>query len=273
IKALVFLTIMMTVFVQGLSARWVAKWLQITSSEVTGAVIVGCNSLGRTIARLFQEQEESVVLIDTDPEACQKAEEDGLKVFQSSGLDPDALEEAGIESMGTFIALTSNGDVNLVLAQRAAEEFKPPRVLAVFPRTGESANKANKTNKIKVGQAFIPQFPVKTWNKYINEGQVKLGRTNFKEAGFSFQQAHFQALVRSGEVLPLLFRRRGVLQVVKASEEWQVGDEIIYLLHDPRPKLLKRLSGGTQSSRLALEKLPEVEEIPLASASESSGKT
>ncbi|MGB7518020.1 MAG: cation:proton antiporter, partial [Spirulinaceae cyanobacterium] len=267
IKALVFLTITMTVFVQGLSARWVANWLQINSSEATGAVIVGCNALGRMIGRLFQEQGESVVLIDTDPEACQKAEAENLTVFQSSGLDPDALEEAGIESMGTFLAVTSNGEVNMVLAQRASEEFQPPRVLAVFPHNPEANNPGNKTKKTKINQAFIAQLPIKTWNQYLNNGQVKLGKTVFKEQGFAFQQAHFKALIRSGELLPLLLKRERKLQVVTASEEWQAGDEIIYLLHDPRPKLLKRLSGGTQSSRLALEKLSEVEEVPIASIS------
>jgi NhaP-type Na+/H+ or K+/H+ antiporter len=135
IKALVFLTIMLTVFLQGLTARWVAKWLQINRhDEATGAVIIGCNPLSRLIARLFQERGESVVLIDTDPEACEKAEQENLRVFQSSGLDIEVLEEAGLDSMGTFLAMTSNGEVNSVLAQRAAEEFKPPRVLAVFPR-------------------------------------------------------------------------------------------------------------------------------------------
>jgi NhaP-type Na+/H+ or K+/H+ antiporter len=261
IKALVFLTIMMTVFIQGLTARFVANWLQITSSEATGAVIVGCNPLGRLVGRLVQEQEESVVMIDTDPEACQKAEAEGLQVFQSSGLDPDALEEAGIESIGTFLASTSNGEVNLVLAQRVVEEFSPPNVLAVFPRSSET--KAP-TSKGKVSQAFVSQLPIKTWNQYIQEGQVKLGKTVLKEEGISFQQAHLQALVRSGELLPLLFKRGERLQVVKAGQEWAAGDVIIYLLHDPRPKLLKRLSGATQSSRLALEKLPEVEEVPIA---------
>ncbi|MEC4983301.1 MAG: cation:proton antiporter [Oscillatoria sp. PMC 1068.18] len=261
IKALVFLTIMMTVLVQGLTARWVAHWLKITSSEATGAVIIGCNPLGRLVGRLFQEQGESVVLIDTDPEACQKAEEENLRVFQSSGLDPDALEEAGIESIGTFLALTNNGEVNLVLGQRAIEEFEPPRVLAVFPKNSPANNQ---TNKGKVSQAFIAQLPIKTWNQYLQEGQVKLGRTVLKEPGFTFQQAHLNALIRAGELLPLLVKRERRLQVVKAAEEWRAGDEIIYILHDPRPKLLKRLSGGSSSSRLALEKLPEVEEVPIA---------
>ena len=261
IKALVFLTIMITVFLQGLTARWIANWLKITSSQATGAVIVGCNPLGCLIARLFQEQGESVVLIDMDPEACQKAEKENLPVFQSSALDPEALQEAGIESMGTFMALTSNSQVNLVLAQFAVEEFQPPRVLAVFPHNPPGNQTANKT---KVNPAFIAQVSIKTWNQYLSEGQVKLGKTALKDSGLSFQVAHLQALIRAGELLPLLVKRDRSLQVVKASEEWQANDDIIYLLHDPRPKLLKRLSGGTQSSRLALEKLPEVEEVPIA---------
>jgi Trk K+ transport system NAD-binding subunit len=262
IKALVFLTIMLTVFLQGLTARWVANWLQINrSAGATGAVIIGCNPLSRLIGRLFQEQGESVVLIDTDPEACEKAEQENLRVFQSSGLDIDVLEEAGLDSMGTFLAMTSNGEVNLVLAQRAVEEFQPPRVLAVFSRDPQ-ANPTN--NKTKVNQAFVPQLPIKSWNQYLNEGQVKLGKTALKEPEFAFQRAHLKALIRSGELLPLLVEREANFQIVSASEDWQPGDQIIYLLHDPRPKLLKRLSGASPSSRLALERLPEVEEVPIS---------
>jgi NhaP-type Na+/H+ or K+/H+ antiporter len=255
IKALVFLTIIMTVFFQGLTARWVAGWLQISKSEAKGAVIIGCNPLGRLLGRLFQESGESVVMIDTNSEDSKKAEAEGLQVFQSSALDPEVLAEAGIESMGTFIALTKNIELNVVLAQRALEEFQPPKVLAVFPQNN---------SKGKVNQAFIAELPIKTWNTYIDDGQIKLGKTVLKEPEFSFQQAHLQALIRAGELLPLLLKRQNNLQVPVAGEDWQLGDEIYYLLHDPRPKLLKRLSGGNQSSRLALEKLPEVEEIPLA---------
>ena len=260
IKALVFLTILMTVFFQGLTARWVAGLLQITSSDAKGAVIIGCDALGRLMGRLFQQLGESVVMIDTDPEACKKAEADNLTVFQGSALVPEVLAEAGIESMGTFLALTNNGEVNLVLAQRAVEEFQPPRVLAVFPQNAPTES----GSKTKVNQALIPQLQIKTWNSYIDDGQIKLGGTILKEADFSFKLAHLQALIRGGEMLPLLVKRNGSIQVAVAKEEWQIEDEIYYLIHDPRPKLLKRLSGGNQSSRLLLEKLPEVEEIPLA---------
>ncbi|GCL52115.1 Na+/H+ antiporter [Microcystis aeruginosa NIES-3804] len=251
IKALVFLTILMTVFIQGLTARWVAKGLKITSSAATGAVIVGCNPLGRLIGCLFQEQGENVVLIDTDAAACQQAKEEGLTVLQSSALDTKILQEAGIESMGTFLVLTNNSEVNLVLAQRAGEEFHPPRVLAAFAGTPNP-------DKNKVNQVFLPSFSVKEWNQYLDDNQIKLGKTIFKTDDLSEQQTRLTKLIENGELLPLLLRRDNSLQVVTEGEEWRTGDELIYILRDLRPQLLKRLS-GTVRTRLSLEILPEVE--------------
>ena len=102
---------------------------------------------------------------------------------------------------------------------------------------------------------------MKTWNKYLDDGEVKLGETVLEDHGFAFQKAHLQALIRSGELVPLLRERDGKLQVMSAADAWQKGDTIIYLLHAPKPKLLKRLSGSNHSTALKVEKLPEVEEV------------
>ncbi|MBC1241486.1 sodium:proton antiporter [Nostoc sp. 2RC] len=273
IKALVFLTIIMTVVCQGLTAGWVARFLQITSKDATGAVIVGCNPLSLLIARFFQERGENVVMIDTDPQCLLQAEAQNLRVIASSALDGAVLEEAGLASMGTFLAMTSNGEVNFVLAQRAAEEFNPPRVLAVFPRDPQASSSPNN----KVNQAFMPDLAIKTWNEYLNDGRVKLGTTTLNESEFSTQYDRIQEKIRTGVLIPLLLERKERLQVMPANQEWEVGDRIIYLLHDPRPSLLKRLSGATQSTPLPLEKLPEVEDLPLAplsqlSTTESAGR-
>lgn len=269
IKALVFLTIILTVFCQGLTAGLLAKALGITSTQATGAVIVGSNPISRLIARLFQERGEFVVLIDSNAEACREAAEKNLRSFVSSALDAEALEKAGLPQVGTFLVLTSNGEVNAVVAEKAVETFQPPRTLAVFPP--DVAVGTNGT-KSKVRQAFLPGFSLKVWNEYMNEGSVKLGETVLREQGFLFQQAHLQALIRSQELLPLLLERDDHLQVIAASDEWRPGDRIIYLLHDPKPVLLKRLSGSNQqdlinhqtNTPLVLEKLPTVEEVPMS---------
>jgi NhaP-type Na+/H+ or K+/H+ antiporter len=260
IKALVFLTIISTVVIQGLTAQWVARLLRVTSIEATGVVIVGCHSLSRLIARLFQERGEPVVLIDTDAEACQIAEAEGFQVFSSSALDLNVLEQAGLAKVGTFLALTHNAEVNLVLAQRAVEEFSPPRVLATFSSEAE----ANVTTTSKVQPAFAPQMSLKLWNRYLEEKAVKLGETILRDAGLQFQLAHLKALIRAEELVPLLLERDDRLLILPALEDWQSGDRLIYLLHDPRPSLLKQLAGGNLQASLVLEKQPRVEELPVA---------
>jgi NhaP-type Na+/H+ or K+/H+ antiporter len=259
IKALVFLTIIITVFCQGLTAGWVAKCLRVTSKQAKGAVIVGCNPLSLLIARFFQQRGESVVMIDTDSEYCVQAEAQDLKVIASSALDEGVLEDAGIDSVGTFLAMTSYGEVNFVLAQRAVEEFNPPNTLAVFPRDPQATN----VNQ-KVYQAFASDLTIKTWNEYLNDGRVKLGVTTLAEAEISTQQDYLQELIRAGQMLPLMVEREDNLNVMPATLEWEVGDRIIYLLHDPKPTLLQRLSGGKQQLKnLSLETLPEVEQVAL----------
>ncbi len=259
IKALVFLTIIMTVFLQGLSARFVAQWLGITSRQARGAVIVGCHPLSCLVARLFQEHGELVVLIDTDAQACQIAWNQDLKCFLSSALETEVLEQAGLPRVGTFLAMTSNGEVNQVLAQRAVEEFSPPRVLAVFPRDPQ-VTPAN--DKGKIPQAFVPDLGIRTWNQYLEGGEVKLGETTLAdEESLPGRAEALQRLSACGKLLPLVRERGEGLQVVQVGEQWQVGDRILFLFYDPKPQLLKLLA-GSQHRFLLPELIPEVEQGP-----------
>jgi Trk K+ transport system NAD-binding subunit len=264
IKALVFLTIILTVFLQGLTARLIAQALGITSDQASGVVIVGSNPLSRLVARLFQDRNESVVIIDTDEAACRLAEDQKIHTFLSSAFDEVVLETAGVATTGTFLAMTSNGEVNLGVAQRVVEEFDPRRVLAIFPRDPQANTQPahTKSSSKKITQAFCPEIPLKSWNTYLNDGSVKLGQTRLRSIGFEFQKAHLNALIRSQELVPLLLEREETLEVMAAEDEWKPGDLIIYLLHDPKPALLKRLSGAKQPLGVA-ERLAAVEEVPI----------
>jgi NhaP-type Na+/H+ or K+/H+ antiporter len=260
IKALVFLTIIMTVMVQGLTARYVARWLGLTKADAVGAVMVGCSPLSLLIARLIQDYGDPVVLIDTNESAREEAAKEGIEVLISSALDHDVLEQAGLNKAGTFLAMTKNGEVNAVVAQRALEEFQPPRVIAIMPQDKDLGDLPNQGN---LKEAKTPKLSLKKWNTYLIDGEVRLGETWLRGGDTELQQAHLAALVRSGEMVPLLVERDKSLQVAIGWEAWQVGDRILYLLHDAKPKLLKRLAGGIQPTKLTLETLPAVEDIPL----------
>jgi Trk K+ transport system NAD-binding subunit len=236
-----------------------ARLLQVTSTQATGAVIVGSNPLSRLLAHQFQDRGEFVVLIDTDEEACREAERENLRTFLSSAFDEVVLEAAGIESVGTFLAVTKNPEVNLAVSQRVVEEFSPPRVLAVFPRNGAGGRTSPSK---KIAPAFTPDLSLKAWNQYLRDGAVKLGETQLRDFGFDLQRDFLKDLIRASAIIPLLLERDDRVDVVGTDDVWKPGDRILYLLHDPKPHLLKRLSGSSQG-KLVAERLPAVEEVPI----------
>ncbi|MGF1460124.1 MAG: cation:proton antiporter [Leptolyngbyaceae cyanobacterium] len=274
IKALVFLTIIITVLAQGLTASLLARGLGLAGQkEGSGLVVVGCNPLSLLIARLFQENGESVALIDTNPEACKPAKQENLPVFVNSALDAEVLEEAGIAAAATLLTITNNGDINAVVAQQAQEEFQPPRIVSVVPKEDlakeknakkSAAKKSNSTQKSATAKALFPTIALKLWNGHLTEGAVRLGETALRSEGSLMQRAHLRALIRSGELIPLLVKRNNRMWVsLTEDDNWKAGDRIVYLLHDPKPKLLQRLSGGSRPTKLNVETLPTVEDIPL----------
>ncbi|WP_448533680.1 cation:proton antiporter [Parathermosynechococcus lividus] len=229
IKAQVFLTILMTVFAQGLTARWVATKLNVRAQGASGVLIAGCTPLGRLLARLLRDRGEEVVMIDTDAEAVEIARKEHVPVYLSSALDLNILQEAGITQLGTYLAVTKNTEVNAVLAQRVLEEFHPPRVLAAL---------SLEECPLGMSAAFTSQLSIKTWNQYIATEAVRVGELVIEEEQSHLQRDHLDALIRSGKVLPLLVERAEGLRIVRANEEWQPGDRLIYLLHNPKPHTL-----------------------------------
>ncbi|MFM7885585.1 MAG: cation:proton antiporter [Pseudanabaena sp.] len=229
IKALVFLTIAMTVFLQGLSAKFVAKLLGLTQGDISGLVIVGSNPIGILVARLFQANGQRIAIIDTNAELCKQAAEYDIPTFVSNGLDTKSLAEAGLDSVGTFVALTINTDVNIVIAQLAIKEFNPPKVFAIYVKEVESDR-----NQTEVQQAFSARVPIKTWNQYILQGEVRVGEFLLISEEIEDQLHRFNTLFNAGMLLPLLFERKGQLQIVSADMNWEKGDRIVYLIYTPK---------------------------------------
>lgn len=253
IKALVFLTIILTVCLQGLSARWIAGWLKIQSSEATGAIIIGCHPLGRLVAKLIQAQGEAVVMIDSDPEQCQAAESEGFKVFLSSALNTEVLSEAGVKSIGSVVAMTSNSEVNAVLASRVLEEFSPPRVLAFCPdqiRDNSEMTTTDKRMKPDVQRAFAPHFSVKIWNQYCLNDELKIMEIVFQEdAEVSAKQwSQMQALIEVGEMMPIVSQRQDNLRICVAGDEFESGDRVTVALHSPHGPTVEAMNLRAEAS-------------------------
>ncbi|GIW40373.1 MAG: sodium/hydrogen antiporter [Candidatus Binatia bacterium] len=167
LEALVFATVASSVALQGFTAGPVARLLGVHLPSLQGTMIVGADYLGRLLARLLQSYERNVALIDRNPRLCHEARRAGLSVFNGDALSVDDLELAGARYVDVVVALTTNQELNTLVAQRVRDNFRVDRILALgeergpdapFPGNFPGVDEANRL--IRVGRAVLAEYRV-----------------------------------------------------------------------------------------------------------------
>jgi trk system potassium uptake protein len=101
-------------------------------------LIVGCGRVGSSLARAMLKDGHDVSCLDEDPESHARLEiglerswEDlGGRFTVGTGLEIEALLEAGIERADAFVAATDGDNTNIAIAQIANRRFSVPTVIA-----------------------------------------------------------------------------------------------------------------------------------------------
>ncbi|HEY7679116.1 MAG TPA: NAD-binding protein, partial [Terriglobia bacterium] len=95
-------------------------------------IVVGYGRMGTQLVRLLAGQDHSIVVIDKNRNALEKAQQDArLKVLIGDAVDPDLLRQAGAEKADVLLAVTREENTNLMAAQIARVAFKVPKVIAM----------------------------------------------------------------------------------------------------------------------------------------------
>jgi trk system potassium uptake protein len=103
-------------------------------------VIMGCGRVGATLAHILEDRDNTVAVIDRDPEAFRRLRSafKGDRVT-GIGFDRAVLTQAGIERADAFAAVSSGDNSNIIAARVARETFGVDRVAARIydPRRAE----------------------------------------------------------------------------------------------------------------------------------------
>ena len=103
-------------------------------------VIMGCGRVGSTLAHILEDRNNTVAIIDRDPEAFRRLRSSfkGDRIT-GVGFDRAVLIQAGIERADAFIAVSSGDNSNIISARVARESFSVERVVARIydPRRAE----------------------------------------------------------------------------------------------------------------------------------------
>jgi NhaP-type Na+/H+ or K+/H+ antiporter len=128
LSSLTFLTIGITVFVQGITAKPVAKLLGVLQGEKSGVLILGGNPIGLQLGKQLIAQGVPALLIDSNNRNIVQAQRDGIATALGDVLDDELWDELDLSSFGHFYAVTSNNELNSLACAKAATVFEKSQI-------------------------------------------------------------------------------------------------------------------------------------------------
>ncbi len=139
-----FLVIIVTITLYGLTASTLAKKLDLSESNPQGCLIVGAHKLGRSIAKALNDEHFKTLLIDTNRSNVMQARMEGLNAIAGNILSESIIEEIDLDGIGKLIALTTNNEVNSLAALQFSRIFGSSNVFQI----GMDRNKDGKIDEV-----------------------------------------------------------------------------------------------------------------------------
>lgn len=118
--AMTFLTILATVLMSGVGAGPLARVLGLIVRRPAGLLIAGANELALKLAGIYEVRGIHCLLVDTNPDLCDRARLAGFRVAQGSALDTQFLASQDLAGIGAVVAATSSTAVNSRAATQTA---------------------------------------------------------------------------------------------------------------------------------------------------------
>ena len=243
--ALVFLTIAITVVVQGITAAPVARLLGVAATSSRHVVVVGANALGRTFASLLREHGLEPLLIDANPINVAHARRAGMPAIVGNALEREVLDEAQLGDAGAVVGLTANQEVNFLACQLAASEYHVPDVHPVLIDR-EKGPRNRLVRSIGGEPGFAEQADVAQWCLDLDRGDAAIFTV---EVGEPAARRTIEDLDLGPDVLPLLLLRGGDVRICHVGLRCASGDRLVALVRDgAEASLAERVSGAPTMS-------------------------
>ncbi|MCW9708542.1 cation:proton antiporter [Fodinibius salsisoli] len=132
---IVFIIIISTVAIYGLSASKVARYLGVAKPTPRGFLMIGAHQWARDIAELLHDKGFKVLLADSNWSNINKARKMGLKTYYGNVLSEYAIDEINLDGIGKLLALTPNDEVNSLAVIRYKEIFGTSEVFQLAAAT------------------------------------------------------------------------------------------------------------------------------------------
>ena len=139
----IFLIIIGTVAIYGLTASPLARRLDLAKPNPQGILFVSANKWARQIAKAIHDEGFPVLIVDSNWNNLAEARMEGIPTHYANILSESTLEELELGGIGRMLALTSNDEINALASLHFAELFGRKQVfqLSLTEEKGHAAPK------------------------------------------------------------------------------------------------------------------------------------
>jgi hypothetical protein len=230
IVPIVFLVVIGTVAIYGLTSTPLARLLRLAHPNPQGALFIGAQSWVRRMAKVLQEQGFRVMLVDSDPRNVAHAQQAGLDARMAHVLSKDVIDELELGEMGRMLVMTPNEEINALATLNFHEYFDSAEVyqLPVRPRE-EFLATSELIEHIRGRQLFGEHVTFASLNtRFISGAAIKTG--TLSEA---FTYDDFQMRYGKNAVPLFVMQPTGDLLVFTADHPIapKPGDTLIALIN------------------------------------------
>lgn len=234
LRALVFLTIAMTVTLAGLTAGPVGTLLGVRLRRRDTVAILSTQALGLALAEELRRGGVPVVLLDSNPSGIRRAEEAGFPVVYGNALTESVMQRARFGFVRTVVALTANRTLNGVFVERAKHRFGVPNGLVATSEAGRGLV----SEQVQSGLAkivFDGPHDVERWDVRGRRGDISVER--FEYTPVEDDEPSAPEVSSSGRVderfVILVVERDGATVVMDGKWSFRAGDRAGVAIHDP----------------------------------------
>jgi NhaP-type Na+/H+ or K+/H+ antiporter len=222
VLALTFLTIAITVTVQGLFANLIARKLGVLSLAGRRVIIVGIGAFSTEIAERLRSYGRPVTLIDRNDEQVARAQERSLDVVAGNALEESVLDAARAEEAETVIAMTTNSEVNVLACHLAHEAFGVTRSYPVLAQPERGAS-SKLLDRVGGSLAFGRPLDVRAWEMAFAQGAART--VVYRLPGPIAEATFLDSL--SDEIVAIARARDGSIEVATSDQTWRGNDHVV----------------------------------------------
>jgi NhaP-type Na+/H+ or K+/H+ antiporter len=241
VRALVFLTIAITVVLAGLTAAPIASLLGIRQPGRDTTAILGASGLGLLLGQALDRAGRPVVMLDSNPQNCRTAEEAGLPVVFGNAVQERTMLRARFGSVGEAVGLTANQALNSVFATRARALFRVPHCFIAVSQPGAGMA----MELVDDGDArmlFDGVHDVERWDVRWRRNEMSVEPWRFEAEP---EREEDEVAPAIGELLVMLVvTRGGRTRPMRADHAFKAGDEIVVAVYTPEHEEAERVLGA-----------------------------